>query len=107
MQLGHGAQLDAFRQRTAQETSGVVECLGSRLLLHGLAERREKYLGVRVVLRDFDVSDRDQINARILEFKPDDFRQLALDLVGDAPAAGKIFRHVIPDLQPAAYRRSG
>jgi hypothetical protein len=85
----------------------MFQRLGGSFLLHGLAERREKYLRVRVVLRDFNIGDGDQVYARILEFKPDDLRQLALDLVGDAPSAGKIFRHVIPDLQPAADRRPG
>ena len=56
-----------------------------------VAERREENLGVVMVAAHLDACQRDHADARILEFRADQFREVRLDLVGDPAEAGGFF----------------
>ena len=94
MQLGYDADLHALRELAAQEPRRMLQAR-RRPPRCGAAvpEHREEDLGMGVVRSHFDVGDGDHADARILELKPDDVGQLALNLLGDAAAAGEISWH--------------
>jgi hypothetical protein len=48
---------------------------------------------VGLILGDFDVDDSNHANARVFQLEPDNVGQLALDLLGDAAAAGVVSWH--------------
>ena len=65
------------------------------LLYAGLSsEQREVDSRVGVVPGYFNIGEGDHADAGILQLQPDDAGQLALDLLGDAPATGEILRHL-------------
>ena len=82
-----------LRELAAQEARRVLQAARGLLDLRLVAEQREEHLGVRLVGAHLDVGDREQADARILQLEPDELRELALDLLGDAAAAGIVFGH--------------
>src|SRR5450759_2089282 len=93
MQLGNAAQLDALAEFMSQKTRVRVEA-GRRCrdLVAG-AERRKKYLGMRIVGADLGVGQGHHADARVLDLEPDQIREFTLDLLGNAQRAGIIARH--------------
>ena len=93
MQLRQRVQLDAHPQLAAQEPGRLIEA-GLRLLKFvSRCKRREKHLGMRVVRRDLNFGQRHHADTGILDFLPNQLRQLALDLVVDAKRTAEVFRH--------------
>src|SRR5450830_129179 len=79
-------------QTTAQLTTQETGSLGQagKRVLNGLLvvfQRRKENLGMRIVRRHLHFSDRDHPHTRVLQLECDDFRQIALNLIGDAQTA--------------------
>ena len=82
-----------MREFAAKKAGGVLQRFTRFLDLRRVAQQRKENPGVCVILAHLDVGEGDHADARILELEPDDIGQLALDLLGDAAAAGVVLRH--------------
>ena len=91
---GHHAQLHAMRQLRTQEAAGALQPLQASRVLGFAAEGGEVDLGELHVTVHVHFGDGEHADARILHFLTDQLRQFALDLVGDAAGAGKVFWHL-------------
>src|SRR6185369_10698771 len=96
VQRRHRVDMQALEEAIAQEPRGLVQRF---LALGRIAhEHAEENLRVRVVGRDLHRLDRDHAYPRVLQLARDQFRQIALDLIGNlegASGAGRsLCRHV-------------
>ena len=72
-----------------------------------IVEHGKKYFCMRVVGRDLNFCNRDHADARIFQFKSDNFREIPLNLIGNAQTArGKGFTIFGHDGQSLLERRT-
>jgi len=90
-QAGHQAQAHAMGDFAAQEAGGALQTLDGFLGIAG--QQGEPDLGVLQVRSDLDRSQGDALDARILDFAPQDVGQFLAELFGDAFGTGEIGGH--------------
>jgi signal transduction histidine kinase len=100
MQLRQRVDVQALAEQVAQVAGRLGQALQGLLdLFRAILEQREIDLRVRVVRGQLDLADGHHADARILQFEGDQFRQILLDLVGNAQTAlgnaFAVFCHVI------------
>ncbi len=81
MQGRHRVNVQAFKEPTAQKTSGLIQrhCA----LLWITYQDTKKHLGMGVVWRDLNGLDRDHPHARVFQLARNELRQIPLDLVSN------------------------
>jgi hypothetical protein len=98
MQFGRGMDGQAPTQLSANEAGGLAQaCQGIFHRFRIIVQRGEKYFRVRVIRRHLHFGNRDHADPRVFQFIGNDFRKIALDLVGTAHAAARngfaVFSH--------------
>jgi hypothetical protein len=103
LDLRRDAQPHLVAHLVTQEARRVLQRLACGLGIAAAGKGREVDVRVRQVAGDFHGRDRDEPDARVLDFSADQLREQALQLLLDAARPRELARHIEPRLR----RRAG
>jgi hypothetical protein len=88
MKLRHGAEPKAVRELRTKESGRMLQRALCFLRSCLSFEDGKEYLGMSVIAADLNSRERHHSHARVLQLEANDLREIALQLIGDAPKTG-------------------